>query len=64
MGRKLGIGGHLQSLRRLKQGSFDISDSKSIDSLGEENIISIEDCTKIFDKISISDNEYADLKWH
>ena len=61
-GRKLGIGGHLQSLRRLKQGSFDISDSKSIDYLGEENIISIEDCTKIFDEISISDNEYADLK--
>ena len=62
LGRKLGIGGHLQSLRRLKQGSFEISDSKSIDSLCEENIISIEDCTKIFDEISISDNEYADLK--
>ncbi len=62
LGRKLGIGGHLQSLRRLKQGSFDISDSKSIDYLSEKNIISIEDCTKIFDEISISDNEYADLK--
>ena len=46
----------------MKQGSFDIYDSKSIDSLYKENIISIEDCTKIFDDISISDNEYDDLK--
>ena len=30
--------------------------------ISEENIISIEDCTKIFNEISISDNEYADLK--
>jgi tRNA pseudouridine55 synthase len=42
-GRTLGVGGHLQALRRTRVGPFPVSESVSLEGLGEESLMTLAD---------------------
>ena len=57
LGKSLGCGAHMKSLKRISQGNFFISKAKNINEIYLEDIISIEEAFKNLDMITIHSND-------
>ena len=55
LGKNLGCGGHMFSLRRLSQHKFNIIDAHLIEEVTLEHTIKIDDFFKDYEKLSLSD---------
>ena len=54
--------GIMTSLRRTKQGNFNIEDCINIDNASNEDIINIKDILKEYKQVTLSDSEYLKIK--
>ena len=57
LGKSLGCGAHMKSLKRISQGNFCISKAKNINDISQKDIISIEEAFKNLDMITIQDKD-------
>lgn len=57
LGKSLGCGAHMKSLKRISQGNFCISKAKNINDISPKDIISIEEAFKNLDMITIQEKD-------
>ena len=57
LGKNLGCGGHMISLKRLSQHNFNIMDSEILENLSENQLISIENAFKEYKKFTLTNEE-------
>tara|TARA_B100000212_G_C27330277_1_gene514290 strand:+ start:439 stop:1293 length:855 start_codon:yes stop_codon:yes gene_type:complete len=57
LGKNLGCGGHMISLKRLSQNNFSVMDSEILENLSENQLISIENAFKEYKKFVLTNEE-------
>ena len=63
LGNKLGIGGHLTSLRRTRVGGYTIDQAAKLPEVGDElKVISSVDAARVFTTLELSEQQVIDLR--